>query len=114
MSQIDTGGPAYPKAGQDFITARDGERHHPAEYGLGGNDGMTLLDYFAGEAPALSGHGTLDEQSSLSGLPLPSPGIGNARSESTWAAWRLEADARWAYRWAAARLAEKRRLEKGH
>ena len=96
MSKIDTGGPAYPTRGSvTFIQNTDGTRTAtPADTG-----GMTLLDWFAGQA--------------MAGI-LGNPALANAITKRhpkniDSVEWVVDA----AYVTAAAMLAEKRRREAG-
>lgn len=79
--ELDTGGPAFPNSITEDPSA-PGERLFPYEHGLGG---MTLLDWFAGQALA----GNLNDGA------------------------QLERIAKEGYDIAAAMVAEKRKREKG-
>jgi hypothetical protein len=47
--QIDDGGPAFPNTGEIFIDGPQG-RHPQSAWGMDGDKGMTLRDYFAAAA----------------------------------------------------------------
>lgn len=48
------GGPAFPTLGDEFMQCGDGVWRPKSEYGIQGDPGMSLRDYFA--AKAMQGH----------------------------------------------------------
>ncbi len=56
------GGPAFPTLGDDFMKVADGSYQPKSHYGMQGESGMTLRDWFAGMAlqGILAGGGDYD------------------------------------------------------
>ncbi len=50
MEHTNDGGPAFPASGDEFMQCADGSRRLKSEYGIQGESGMTLRDYFAAKA----------------------------------------------------------------
>ena len=50
MTKHDDGGPAFPGFGQVFTTDGQGRTQPQAAWGIEGASGMTLRDWFAGQA----------------------------------------------------------------